>query len=655
MKMIPVDSRLLKVLIKVNSKKFNELDELAEFVGVSTRTIRNYIKELNEIIMQDDIAEIVQIKEAGYRIVVHNQTKFDEFIAQTSLQKNSLSTLNNPEDRLMYIIQILIESKKVIKIDELAYEINIGRTTLVNDLKKIEALFKLYDIKIKGKQNLGITIEGNELNIRLFILDYLSKKLVSNPILTSSLTMINNKYHEKTKICLVELFEISKFHLSDETLMETLNYIMIMLARVNKNKSITTLEEKYESIIDSEEYNLSAKIMKILVEITGYNFNQHEVVFITLPLIGRKASINFNNIVIKSSVKLLAEQIINEINENLGVSIKYDNVIVKNFTYHLNFMLNRLIFNIKNKNELIIDIKKSYPLPYEMAKIAAKVIEKTYGLKSGEDEIAYMAIYFASYIEQDSYEGEIINKVALVCGTGLGSSQFLNIKLRKLLGKDLIIDNYSDMKLTKELLEQYDIVFTTVDITLDTETPIILINVIFDDDALKKTIQTKVNLKKYNANNFQANDPILSIVVKKEHFFVLEEDNYMDNLKFMIDKLFELGEVDAEFKNRIIERELKSNTLFGNYVALPHAVNNKVNPLLIAFGVLKNHTVWDGKEVKVIILLMIPSEQNIDKDLLIRTYEQLLKLAQNKQVIANMSKLKNYNEFKNLLLKEILV
>jgi len=94
-----------------------------------------------------------------------------------------------------------------------------------------------------------------------------------------------------------------------------------------------------------------------------------------------------------------------------------------------------------------------------MAKIAAKVIEKTYGLKSGEDEIAYMAIYFASYIEQDSYEGEIINKVALVCGTGLGSSQFLNIKLRKLLGKDLIIDNYSDMKLTKELLEQYDIVF----------------------------------------------------------------------------------------------------------------------------------------------------------------------------------------------------
>lgn len=655
MTMIPIDSRLLKVLIKVNSKKFNELDELAEFVGVSSRTIRNYIKELNIILMKDNMAGIVQVKELGYRIVVHNQLEFDEFIAEASLQNKNLTILNTPEERLMYIIQILINSKEAIKIDELADRINIGRTTLINDLKKIEALFKLYDIKIKGKQNLGITIEGNELNIRLFILDYLSKEYVKNSTSNSCLTMINSEYYENIRTGLIKLFEVSKIHLSDETLMETMNYIMVMLIRVNDNKKIISLEKKYENIIDNEEYNLSIKIMEMLVKITNYSFNKYEVAFVTLPLIGRRASINPNNLIIKSSVNLLAEQIINEINENLGVSIKYGNAIVKNFTYHLNFMLNRLIFNIKNKNELISDIKRNYPLPYEMAKIAAKVVENNYGLKSGEDEIAYMALYFASYIEQDNYDGEMIKKIALVCGTGLGSSQFLNIKLRKLLGRDVIIDNYSDTKLTKELLVKYDIVFTTVDITINTETPIIMINVIFDDDVLKKTIQGKINLKEYNANYLQANDPILSIIVKKEHFFILEKDNYMDNLKFMLDNLLKLGEVDTDFKSRIIERELKSTNIFGNYVALPHAINNKANPLRIAFGVLKKHIMWEGKEVKIIILLMIPSEENIDKDLLIRTYEQLLKLTQNKQVIINMSKLKDYNEFKNLLLKEVLV
>lgn len=650
---IPVDSRLLKVLIRANFKEFNKLEELAEFVGVSTRTIRNYIKELNSIIVLNNIAEIVQIKEAGYKVIVYNQLKFDELIAQADLQNNNVTLFNNPEDRLMYILEVLINATKIIKIDELAHDINIGRTTLINDLKKIEALFKLYNIDIKGKQNLGIRIEGNELNIRLLILDYLCKGFIKNAISNSYYKTINNDNYEKIKTLLIEIFATSKFHLSDETLMETLNYIMIMLIRVNDNRYIRSLEKKYENIVDSEEYNLSAKIIEMIVKQIDCNLNEYEAIFITLPLIGRKASINFNNIIIKSSVKLLAEEIINEINENLAVSIKYDNAIVESFIYHLNFMLNRLIFNIKIKNELTNEIKRNYPLAYEMAKLAAKVIEKSYTLRPGEDEIGYMALYFGSYIEQDSYPADTINKVALVCGTGLGSSQFLNIKLRKLLGKNVVINNYSDMKLTKELLDQYDIVFTTVEITINTETPIIQINVLFDKEDLKNSILKKINYKKYNLEHFQTKDPILSIMMQKEHFFILEKENYMDNLEFMLDELFNLGEVDVDFRNRIIERELKGATSFGNYIALPHAINYKSDRLLIAFGVLKKNIIWSGEEVKIIILLMIPTEDHIDKELLVKAYEQLLKLAQNKQAIVNMSKLKSYTEFKNLLIKEI--
>jgi len=295
MTMIPIDSRLLKVLIKVNSKKFNELDELAEFVGVSSRTIRNYIKELNIILTKENMAEIVQVKEAGYRIIVHNQIKFDKFIDEISVQNSDLTILNSPEDRLMYIIQILIKSKEVIKIDELADKINIGRTTLINDLKKIEALFKLYDIRIKGKQNLGITIEGNELNIRLFILDYLSKEFVKNSISNSCKEAVNNEYYDDIRVGLIKLFAISEIHLADETLIETMNYIMVMLVRVDDNKNIITLDKKYEDIIDNEEYNLAIKIMKMLIKITNYSFNENEVSFVTLPLIGRRASINPNN------------------------------------------------------------------------------------------------------------------------------------------------------------------------------------------------------------------------------------------------------------------------------------------------------------------------------------------------------------------------
>lgn len=653
METMPVNSRLLKVLIKASSKEFNELEEFAEFVGVSTRTIRNYIKEINSIIVDDEIAEIIQVKEAGYKIVIYNQKRFDELITQSGSLNNKLTLLNNPEDRLMYIIELLINTKGTIKIDELAHEISIGRTTLINDLKKAEALFKLYDIKINGKQNAGIKVEGNELNIRLFILGNLCPSFIRNAISNPFSEMISTENREKIKDFLVELITTSKFHVSDETIMDTLNYIMVMLIRVNDNKLITNLEEKYKNIIDNEEYKLAQNIKEMLDKHSGFELREQEVAFLTLPLIGRKASININNITIKSSVKLLAEKIINEINENFGIVIKNDNLIIEKFIYHLDFMLNRLTFNIKIKNDLIVDIKRSYPLAYQMAKLAAKVIEKNLNLISGEDEIGYMALYFGCCIEQYRYCNDTINKVALVCGTGLGSAQFLNIKLRKYLGKDVVVNNYSDTKLTKELLDQYDVVFTTVNINVNTETPIIKVNDVFGEDDFKNAIQQKINYKRYNLDDFQTKNNILSIMMQKEHFFMLDEAEYMKNLEYMLNKLYKLGDVDVGFKDRIIERELKASTSFGNYIALPHAINYKGNRILIAFGVLKKDVIWSNEEIKIIILLMIPTEEHIDNELLVKAYEQLLKIAQDRQAIIKMSKVESFIEFKNLLIKEI--
>lgn len=652
---IPVDSRLLKVLIKANSKEFNELDEFAEFLGVSTRTIRNYIKDINSIIIANKIAEIIQVKDLGYKILIHDKLKFNEIINQTGLQNSNLTILNTPEDRLMYIIEILINSNKIIKIDELADDINVGRTTLVNDLKKIEALFNIYDIKINRKQNSGMKLQGNELNIRLFILEYLCKGFINNSSINFISKLVNNEICEKVRISLVELFDSTRFDITDETLMEMLNYIMVMLIRINDNKFIISFEKKYEDVINNEEYDLAVRITKMLSKNFDCNLNEYETIFLTLPLIGRKASINLNNIIIAPGIKLLVEKIIKEINENLGVNIDHDNIIVKNFEYHLNFMINRLVFNIKTKNSFINDIKRIYPLPYEMAKIAARVIKETYSLNIADDEMGYMALYFGSYIEQDNHKTDIINKVALLCGTGLGSAQLLNIKLRKLLGKDVIINNFSDMKITKELLDQHDIVFTTVDINSDTETPIIRVNVLFDEEHLKKEIQKKISFKKYDVIHLEKNHPILNIITKEKHFFILEKDNYMDNLNFMLDELSKTGEVDEGFKDRIIERELKASTSYGNYVALPHAINYKGNRLSIAFGMLKKNILWGANEVKIIILLIIPTEENLDSDILIRAYEEVLKLGQNKQGVVNMSRVKNYNEFKNLLLKETII
>lgn len=648
METMSINSRLLKVLSKASSKEFNELEEFAKYLGVSTRTIRNYIKEINSIIVTHKIGEIVHIKELGYKIVIYDQKEFDNLMNH----KDEYGCLNHPDERLKYIIEVLINAKEIIKIDELAFELNIGRTTLINDLKKAENLLKLYDVKIKGKPNTGIWLEGNEVNIRLFILCNLCPAFIESLLANNPTTFISKEYYNEVRLKLNELIIFNKLHINDETISNIINYVMVMLFRTIQGRTIDYLEDRYENIKMCKEYEFSLEIIELLSDRINIKYKENEAIYLTLPLIGRKAAVNINDQAISSSMQSLAEEIIDSINDSFGIRMNHDSQIIEKFIYHLNFMLNRLKFNLKIKNDLILDIKNNYPLAYEMATLAGKVIESNVGLKPGEDEVGYMALYFGSYIEQYRYWQESIKKVALVCGTGLGSAQLLNIKLKKYLGKDALVHCYSDMQLNSELLDEYDVIFTTVNIKVETKKPIIKVDILFSEDEFKNAVQEKLIYSKYNLNDFSIKNSILTIMMQKNHFFILDKETYLDNLEFMVDGLYEMGDIDGGFKKRIMRRELKASTSFGNYIALPHAVNYIGDRIQIVLGIIKELVVWNDEEIKLIILLLIPREEHIDNELLVKTYEELLKIAQDRQRVINLSKTLDYDEFMKILIKE---
>lgn len=651
MKIIQLDSRLLQILIRANDREFNKLEDFAELLDVSTRSIRNYIKQLNSTLPKE-IAQLISVKEAGYKLQVNSQQKFEELINYYLSNQSKIYFLNNPEERSKYIIKKLIDAQYPIKIDELAEEISVGRTTLVNDLKKIAKMLNIYELDIKGKQGEGIELQGNELNIRLFVLDFLSKGFNNEDIIGYYFGDIDGTRREHIKKYLIGLFNRESFFVTNETIEEILSYITVLLVRVKNNRQIKSIDRKYEETLTTEECTLAKRIKEEVENYFDLSIGDNETIFLTLPLLLRKAPIdnaNTGDIRVSTTVKLLVERILEEVRSKMGIDIKYDKEFVCNLECHLNFALNRLIFNMKINNPLLKEIKKCYPLPYEMAKIGAKVIEQDYGVTINGDEIGYMALHFGSFIERNSERFFGMEKVALVCGTGLGTAKLLYIKLKKLLGEDKTIRTFSDVELTKDLLDEYDIVFTTVDINICTTTPIIKVNAIFDESEVQREIEKRYYLKKYNLESPQSDLALFNINIGEEQFFILEEESFIDNLSYMIDKLISSGYVDEGFKQRIIEREFKSPTSFDNYIALPHAVNYQNDRISMAIGILEKPIFWGGNETRIIILLMIPNNEYVDPELLIKTYEELLKLCQDKKLVESMSKARSYDEFSNLL------
>ncbi|SJT83242.1 EIIBCA-Man [Clostridioides difficile] len=97
----------------------------------------------------------------------------------------------------------------------------------------------------------------------------------------------------------------------------------------------------------------------------------------------------------------------------------------------------------------------------------------------------------------------------------------------------------------------------------------------------------------------------------------------MDNLEDMLDSLIKSNIVSNEYKERVIAREKKAGTAFGGCIALPHAVDEKVNNVIVSYGILDKLIMVDGKEVGLIILLVIPSESQNSQDIIVKTYQEI--------------------------------
>ncbi|WP_308314914.1 HTH domain-containing protein [Bacillus sp. V33-4] len=95
---------------------------LANVIQVTSRTIRNDIKELDRLLSANG-AGIKSVRGSGYELRIDDDQRFLKLLKevfQNSSLHEDLPTL--PEERIRYLIKRLLLSDKFVKLDELADE-----------------------------------------------------------------------------------------------------------------------------------------------------------------------------------------------------------------------------------------------------------------------------------------------------------------------------------------------------------------------------------------------------------------------------------------------------------------------------------------------------------------------------------------------------
>lgn len=629
------DNRLAYILLTLCSTPAISSGALAEKLQVSERTVSNDIKQL-ETELKD--CATIRNNQGKYALHVFDAVRFRAVRADILAEE---SGFNSVSGRMDYIFSRLVRSQAPLLTDELAYEMNMGRSTLVSDLKRLRAALEPCGLSIQGRTSQGLTLQGREQDIRQYILERCYDTLYRNYPLDAEITsLVRNA------------FAASPVGHSTQQRFE--RSLTVMLDRFLTGHPIGELSPAFYRLTIRPEFATVNALMEEIGSFLHTEIPVEEQLFTLLPVVGMRTPADVSemrSIQLDPAMRSLQDKIFQQIRLEMDLRIEAPE-LKEEFLYHLMFMLNRLRFRVRLKSPMVAEMREKYPLAWRMASVAARVIRRECGLEVTEDEHSYLASYFSVFLEERGLNGGKPFRAAVVCGTGRVTARLVAAQLRRVLDSSSELTLLSRDRVTSEALEDFDLVFTTVELPCATEKPVILIREVFNEQELRHKIEKAKYWNQVDVPILDNNWFVMVGLLDESRFFLLDGvDTYDQALERMASSLVAQGQADPEFLFRLRAREQIGSTVFDHQVAIPHTVQYAGDRLVLAVGVCPRPVRQGDREVRTIFLMGLPENAGRDA-LLVRVYEEIISITRDGALLDEIGKADSFQALLRALYRQ---
>ncbi|MCM8711528.1 BglG family transcription antiterminator [Clostridium sp. SYSU_GA19001] len=618
-------------------------EEICEKLGIAPRTLRSDLKKYKSTFLENGV-KLISKPGVGYYFDIFDEDLYFRFI-QSIIKKETYEQHLipvYPEERINYIIKLLLSTDSYIKIEDLEEELFVSRSTLTNDLKEVRERLEYYQLGIENKPNYGMKIIGKEFNKRACISKYYFYIDSYDDVV---LNTEKKEHKEIIKNLLYDTITENNFTLTDIGFQNLVIHIMIVLMRIDKAIEDDTIESVYKNLEDEKEFEIACSLVNKLENEFKVKFPKKEVYYITIHLLGKKAMQNSEEeLIINQEIQDLLNYIFNEIKQHFQLDFSQDFELFTFLALHFQPMMNRLKYGLYIENPLIDQIKNENRLAFEISLYVANIIKEKTTYDVNVHEVGYMALHFALAIER-FHEKTKSKNIIVVCASGAGSSQILLYKLKQKFKN--YINNIKVAKLY-ELLEidqsKFDFIISTVPITFKTKIPVINVQYFLteEDIDLVRNIFTEKEIEYSFINKY----------FKDELFFSDIRGNTKEEIiKYMCDEINKVIEIPEDFYQLVMEREEMASTEFGNNVALPHPIKPVTDTTFVAIGMLQKAIKWHKQPVKFVFLISTKKDSEESFSLFI---ESVTALVFNKNAMLKLEKEPNLITLKEIL-KEMAV
>lgn len=549
--------------------------------------------------IQTDIAEIKEtIKEHGLYIEnnkncicmsITNQETANIFMNSIIQDYNLNQFFEDQSSRISYIISRLLDSNDYLKSADLADEMYISRSQISNDIKLAKNMLSSYHLTLISKPYYGIKIIGKENDIRNYIIQ---EKLKIKNLVCDEIThsFSSHEHIDDINNIVIKILTHSHYIISDIALQ---NLILHIVTAVNRIKSghLIHMDSLNISPVYAHVIEISKNILEKCADIYNFEFNDDEIFFLALNLYGKR---EFDK----------QEFITDEINNLVFLGLyKIKEIFGLDFTSNLNLrislglhilpLLTRINTNMQLRNIMTFNIKQKYTLAYDLASSFTNTIIPS-DKKILDDEIAYVALHFVNYIDENSPQ----KKKRMLIISSLRRSETI-------LLQNNILRNFPSIKEVKIIsknslsttnVNNYNVICTTENDIFINNNKIQKISYFLNDTDIKKI--------ELLLDGFNGPKDILDCF-SEDLFYYGDAPSKNAVIKWLYEMAYKQGLADEKLYHSIMNHENVTSTYFGNYLAIPHPEIFLSETSFISVAILPKPILWDDEYVDIVFLVSI--------------------------------------------------
>ena len=484
--MIPLLTTRERDILKLLLRETDPIttSDIAERLQLSPRQVRYSLKGVRYWLSNQGDCELVTTRNVGVELI-GSGPRIQE-LSENLLSDSSYRLIIDSGQRQQLLVLNLLTATEPIILSQFQQSYNVSRTTLIKDLRILEAWFETWDLTLRSRPNYGYEIVGGESLRRQALAGLLWGDNQFEPLITEvtfgeglQFTLESDLYlmpgaqdagqfigqlNVLRSLSLVAEAEAKiNGRLNDEAVLYLALYFAIQRQRILQGHILDVAPDTIEKLKSLQVWSVSKHVAARLGVQLGESWSDDEVANIAIQLLTTARNERWpTDLDFDSNLTELIDFLMVFIARAYKIpKLANDTTLHDGLAVHIIPACLRARFGYKTPPYYQPTVlSEKYPFEIQVAEDVSREIEKFTGIALPESEVRDIALLLrAAYIRERPNR---LEKVLVICPSGMAVAQLLVARLKARFPRLGSVEVVSVRRLTDERLQSAQLVITTV-------------------------------------------------------------------------------------------------------------------------------------------------------------------------------------------------